>query len=803
MYQSFIGLEIHIQLLTETKVFCGCRANFGDEPNTNVCPVCMGYPGVLPALNEEAIRKAYLVARALHCTLSPATSFARKNYYYPDLPKNYQISQFASPVGTNGYVDLEFHRKKKRIGIHEVHLEEDAGKMIHAGDMSLLDYNRAGTPLLEIVTEPELEIGEEAELFLQNFRRMVRYLGVCDGNMEEGSMRCDANVSVNVRGQGLGRKVEIKNMNSSRFVRKALTFEIDRHQDILERGGTVLQETRLWNENRDLTETMRTKEEANDYRYFPEPDLPPFKPSEEFLAAIEEALVELPEERRARMLQSYSLSEAQVDFLTEEKERADYFEETVGLGVDPTQVAVWLGGDVKKMLNRRGIELSESPLTPKRLADLLKLLDSGRIHGKIAKQVLEAVFDSEKDPEAIIKEQGWEQITDPAEIEQILEEIIRKNPQVVADIEGGDTKPMGFLVGQVMQATSGRAEPRTVQAALKKRFLQPSLRLLEMGGAITGKSENGMVVPGAPGSSRELLSRLAEAASDTERAVFSGTAVETLTTERSFSEEVDPEDWATLLARIDELLNEGNVSGIVVTHGTDTLPYTAPLLYWFFADAKIPIVLTASTQPGKEAEANIRQAVLRASNAEPGIYVEINGASRSAINLKFERVAPDGFANWNLEKPAYRGKSLGTSEQSLPARPELKRQLEEALRTVYIARVFPGMRAESLIDVMESGVRYLILELYDTGTANVGQAQFSIRKALTAAREREVKVFCTSQQQGIVDFSEYPAAHELWKEGAVPMGRLTTETVFARLLAALVLAENEDEARTMMEVADA
>jgi aspartyl-tRNA(Asn)/glutamyl-tRNA(Gln) amidotransferase subunit B len=763
----------------------------------------MGYPGVLPALNEEAIKKAYLVAQALHCTLSPATSFARKNYFYPDLPKNYQISQFASPVGRNGYIDLEFHRKKKRIGIHEVHLEEDAGKMIHAGDMSLLDYNRAGTPLLEIVTEPELEIGEEAELFLQNLRRMVRYLGVCDGNMEQGSMRCDANVSVNLRGKGLGNKVEIKNMNSSRFVRKALTFEIERHQEILDRGGTILLETRLWNENRDLTETMRKKEEANDYRYFPEPDLPPFKPTPEFLAAVQSNLVELPEERKLRLIESFSLNESQVEFLIEEKARADFFEETVALGVDPTQVAVWLGGDVKKMLNRRGIELEESPLTPNRLAALLKLLDSGRIHGKIAKQVLEAVFDTEHDPEAIIKERGWEQITDVADIERVLDEVIRKHPQVVEVIEGGDTKPMGFLVGQVMQATSGRAEPRLVQAALKRRFPGGSVTLLEMGGAITGKVENGKVVSAEPGTSREILARLIQNSNEEDRAKFAGASVEILTTDRPFSEEVDPEDWATLLSTVERLTSDGNASGVVITHGTDTLPYTAPLLYWFFADTKIPIVLTASTQPGAEAQENIRQAILKASSAERGIYVVIHGETHSAINLKFERVAPDGFGNWNLEKPAFSGKPISSPHQGLPERTVLKERLEAALRTVYVARVFPGMRADSLIDVMESGVHFLILELYDTGTANVRPTQFSIRKALLAARDRDVRVYCTSQQEGIVDFSEYPAAHELWKEGAVPMGRLTTETVYARLLAALVLADNDDEAQKLMEVADA
>jgi aspartyl-tRNA(Asn)/glutamyl-tRNA(Gln) amidotransferase subunit B len=262
VYASFLGLEVHTQLLTKTKVFCGCRAAFGDEPNTNVCPVCLGYPGVLPALNAEAIRMGYVVARALNCTLSPSTLFERKNYFYPDLPKNYQISQFRSPLGTDGWVEIELRKRKKRVRIREVHLEEDAGKMIHAGDITLLDYNRAGTPLLEIVTQPDLEVGEEAEIFLQQLRRTVRYLGVCDGNMEEGSLRCDANVSVNLEGKGLGSKVEVKNLNSFKFVRKAITFEIERQTEILERGGGVTSETRLWNENRDVTESMRTKESS-------------------------------------------------------------------------------------------------------------------------------------------------------------------------------------------------------------------------------------------------------------------------------------------------------------------------------------------------------------------------------------------------------------------------------------------------------------------------------------------------------------------------------------------------------------
>ena len=469
-YQSFIGLEIHVQLLTESKIFCSCRAGFGDEPNTNVCPVCLGYPGTLPTLNIAAMRNAYTVARALNCNLAPETFFERKNYFYPDLPKNYQISQFQQPLGTDGHIDLELSSGLKRIGIKEVHLEEDAGKMIHVGDMSLLDFNRTGTPLLEIVTHPDLVVGEEAEALILELRRIVRYLGVSDGNMEEGSLRCDANVSVNLPGAGLGSKVEIKNMNSSRFVRKALDFEITRQAKVLDEGGTIPQETRLWNENRDLTETMRVKESSNDYRYFPEPDLPPFRADQEFLSSVEEKLVELPAARRRRFVEDYGLDAVQIAFLCEERSTADYFEEVIRAGADPREVALWLSGDVQKQINRRGVELVGGPLTAGRLATLLGLLAAERIHGKIAKQTLEAIFDEDKDPDVIISEKGWESISDQATIDALVNDVMAAHPDAVVQIHGGDQKPFGFLIGQIMKASSGRAEPQAVQAALKRRL---------------------------------------------------------------------------------------------------------------------------------------------------------------------------------------------------------------------------------------------------------------------------------------------------------------------------------------------
>jgi len=471
MYQTFVGLEIHIHLNTATKVFCGCKAHFGDEPNTNVCPVCMGYPGVLPVLNEHALELAYTVSRALGCELSPRTVFDRKNYFYPDMPKNYQITQFHEPVGQNGSIEFALaDGSTKKVRIHDVHLEEDAGKMIHAGDMTLVDYNRAGYSLLEVVTEPDLASGEETEAFLQAFQRVVRYLGVSDGNMEEGSMKCDTNVSINTVGAGLGTKVEIKNLNSSRFVKKAIEHEQKRQASVLEAGNKVSQETRLWNENRDVTETMRTKEGGLDYRYFPEPDLPPFVPDASFLKRIENAQVELPLARRQRLVREFALSREQAEFVTDTRFTADFFEQAVRASgaSGGSAMANWLMGDVQKELNHFNLTLEVSPLTSARLASLQSLLDAGRIHTKIAKQLLVSIFEENKDPEALLQEKGLESISTEQQLAPIVESVFAAHPNVVVAVRAGDVRQKGFLVGQVMKATGGRAAPDLVNELLAK-----------------------------------------------------------------------------------------------------------------------------------------------------------------------------------------------------------------------------------------------------------------------------------------------------------------------------------------------
>ena len=470
-YQSFVGLEIHIQLISETKVFCSCPNNFGDEPNTNVCPVCLGYPGALPSLNEEAVFKALKVCKALNCHINEKAVFDRKNYFYPDMPKNYQITQFESPFGVDGYFNLELDDGSfKKIRIHDVHLEEDAGKMIHDGYQSRLDYNRAGTPLLEIVTEPDLVAGRDAELFVQQFRQMVRYLDVTDGNMEEGSLRCDANTSINLPGMGLGTKTEVKNLNSSRFVNKALTYEIKRHGKILDKGGEIIQETRLWDEKTSTSKSMRTKEDSHDYRYFPEPDLPPYRVTAEIMEKVVSAMVELPNDRKKRYIKDHNLSVEQAAFITGERDTADWFDSLLKLGAESNQSASWLSGDIQKVLNREEVTLEESPFTAERIKELFDLINTKKISNNIGKDLLQAMFEEDKDPSLLVKEKGLEQVSDTGAVEKVVDEVLAAHPAVVDAVRAGEDKQVGFLMGQLMKATGGKVNPQMAREIIMNKI---------------------------------------------------------------------------------------------------------------------------------------------------------------------------------------------------------------------------------------------------------------------------------------------------------------------------------------------
>ncbi|MBI5193840.1 MAG: Asp-tRNA(Asn)/Glu-tRNA(Gln) amidotransferase subunit GatB [Nitrospirae bacterium] len=472
-YEVVIGLEVHAQLLTKSKIFCGCSTKFGASPNTQVCPVCLGLPGVLPVLNKEVVNFAMMMAIAANCTITPYSRFARKNYFYPDLPKGYQISQYELPLAVGGHADISVNNEVKRIGITRIHLEEDAGKSIHdgGGDTSLVDLNRAGVPLIEIVSEPDIRTSEEAVEYLKKLREIVRYLEICDGNMEEGSFRCDANVSIRPVGEkALGTKAEIKNMNSFRFVMKALEYEIERQIDVVENGGRVIQETRLWDSDRGVTVSMRSKEEAHDYRYFPEPDLVPVEVSEEWKEEVRKRLPELPDDKRNRFISNYEIPDYDAMVLTSSRALADFFEEAVSCYRKPKVISNWVMGDLLRDLKLSGAEVEQSPVKPGQIASMVKMIDDGIISGKIAKTVFEEMYKSGKDPDVIVKEQGLVQITDESAIEGIVDKVIAENPKEAEAFRGGKDKLMGFFVGQVMKLSGGKANPAAVNQIIKRRL---------------------------------------------------------------------------------------------------------------------------------------------------------------------------------------------------------------------------------------------------------------------------------------------------------------------------------------------
>lgn len=472
-YEAVIGLEVHAQMLTDTKIFCGCSTRFGSEPNTQTCPVCIGMPGVLPVLSKKALEFAIKTGLAMNCKISPYSRFARKNYFYPDLPKGYQISQYELPICEGGYVEIVVDGEIKRIGITRIHMEEDAGKNIHeaTGHYSLVDLNRAGVPLMEIVSEPDIRSPKEAAEYMKKLRTILRYLGVCDGNMEQGSLRCDANVSIRPVGQKeYGTRTEVKNINSFKFVEKALEYEIKRQIKVIEEGGRVIQETRLWDSNKGITESMRGKEEAHDYRYFPEPDLVPITADKEWINEIRTKLPELPDAKRERFVSEYGIPEYDAEFLTLEKALAEWFEEAVRSGGQPKAVSNWIMGDLTRMLNEENKGIEECPLNPIQLVDMLKLIDGGTISGKIAKIVFEEMFKSGKNADTIVKEKGLIQISDEDAIEKAIDEIISKSQKEVERYKAGDEKLIGFFVGQVMKATKGKANPQIVNELLKKKL---------------------------------------------------------------------------------------------------------------------------------------------------------------------------------------------------------------------------------------------------------------------------------------------------------------------------------------------
>ncbi len=473
-FEAVIGLEVHAQLLTRSKLFCGCATTFGSAPNSNICPVCTGQPGALPALNRRAIELAIRAGIATHCTIAERSVFARKNYFYPDLPKGYQISQYEYPLCEHGYVDCAMEDGVKRVSITRIHVEEDAGKSIHdigASEVSHVDLNRACVPLIEIVSGPDIRSPKEASTYLKMLRTILMYLEACDGNMQEGSLRCDANVSVRPRGsETFGTRAELKNLNSFRFVERAIQYEIDRQIALIQDGGAVIQETRLWDDKVGKSFSMRGKEEAHDYRYFPDPDLPPLFVESRWVDAVRQALPELPEQKVARYIQEYGLSEYDARVLTAEKAMAVFFETAVAAHSSPKKIANWITTELQGKLNATGETIEQVKCSAAHVAKLIQLIESGAISGKIAKTVFEDMLTSGKDPEQIVAAQGLTQVSDTGAIEGIIDLVLSKNPGQVSDYQSGKTNLFGFFVGQVMKESKGKANPQLVNELLRKKL---------------------------------------------------------------------------------------------------------------------------------------------------------------------------------------------------------------------------------------------------------------------------------------------------------------------------------------------
>lgn len=474
-YETVVGLEVHVELHTKSKIFCGCSTSFGAPPNTHTCPICLGHPGVLPVLNRQALEYAMKAAMALNCEIADISKFDRKNYFYPDSPKAYQISQFDKPIGENGWIDIEVNGQTKRIGITRLHLEEDAGKLTHVdgGFASLVDFNRVGTPLVEIVSEPDLRSPEEAKAYLEKLKAIMLYCDVSDVKMEEGSLRCDANVSLRPYDQEqFGTRAELKNMNSFRGVQRGLEYEQMRQADILDSGAKVVQETRRWDESQGKTFSMRSKEEAHDYRYFPDPDLVQIHIDAGWKSRVRASIPELPDARKARYTADFGLSSYDAEVITSSKKLADFFEESLQFTKDAKSVANWIMGDMLGYLNAGGLELSDIKLTSQGLGEMIGLMEKGTISSKIAKTVFKEMLESGKGPQQIVEEQGLVQISDEGAIAEVVNRIVTANPQSVEDFKAGKEKAIGFLVGQVMKETKGKANPALVNKLLLERLNQ-------------------------------------------------------------------------------------------------------------------------------------------------------------------------------------------------------------------------------------------------------------------------------------------------------------------------------------------
>ncbi|WP_252507105.1 asparaginase domain-containing protein [Treponema phagedenis] len=793
MYQSFVFLETRVLMPSDKKAFCDCKT--GNSPET--CSVCRKeISSALPIPKDSALCHAYQLAKMLHCTLLFEVPYERL-IGTPETPKKYSLFGASLKIAENGYVNIEFHRHKKRIAITEIRFEEDAGKLIHGAEKTFMDYTCAGMPSIRIRTGENIELGEEAEVFLTDLKQKLEYIGI--GSEGSGNrIRCNAYAAVTEYRNKPKHYVKLRNLNSFNFVRNAINEDLRRQEALLKNGKEVSSESRLWNERLGYTESYKTREFIDSVQAVVLKNIPPYLTSDKCKQKLLTMQIEDPNERELRFVRQYRLPLKTAKTLCTDKNWADFFEETVNRMIKPYVAAQWFLTEIPGSLKKMSLSLEKSSLTAEKFAQVLHLFEKKHINRNIAKKLLQELLISDAEPEIVLTQKQWQQVTDVKILKELIRTAIIANPSEAERLKEGDMRPLEFLTGILMKETRGLADPQTIKQLIKEELNINIVYVLSMGGTISALIKKGEIEAGHA----EILSTLVKNQQNEKYIRF-----ETVSSEALLSEEIEPADWAKLITAICEKIASGTANGIVLAHGTDTLVYTAPLIYWLFADSPVPIVLTASNTPPNhhaeniaenEAGKNLNAAINLAHEKTEGVYVVFNGEILSPLNLKFLKSSGNSFVNRNMNTPIFTGEGLLTDYSEMEAA-VFESLLSAAAENMLLIKMYPGIRKDFLLKCLNEGISHFFLELYGRGTANMRNSLYSLNEFFRRGGKQQCRFYCTSQQEEPVDFSRYVSSHSVWKEGAVPMGNLTTETAIALYYAASIVCDTEAELDEIME----
>lgn len=775
MYQSFVYVETRIQLAAVESVF------LTDDSTKKI------------SIEPSVLQSVYTLAKALGCRISVISDIEKINTPLPEIQNGKPINGYSIKIAEKGAMNLMFHSHRKTIKIEEVRIEEDLGRLTHANGKTRMDYSFAGNPSIRIKTAPSFELGEEVHIFLEELRRLTQYLNIENTKQKDSYIRCNAYVALSKYPQNPDYYVKLRNLNSFNFARKAVNHELTRQENMISAGEKIRSESRLWNEAKSCTEFYKERNPArNRFGHLTPPQTINLESAEEKLSA--EIKIELPEARRQRFKQQYGVSRLRSEFLCDTKEKADFFEAVAALGANPVNTAHWMASELARLLNKENITLSKSKITPAHFAWIIKKLDANEIHSFTAKKLLRSTFENGHSPDKLMRTLNITELANEKDLLPYVQKALKENPEQCRILQNGQMQPLEFLTGLVMKETEGRAVPQVVKSLIKEQLNISVIYMITTGGAISAvRNKDGTISAG----DSSVLKNIAEQ-------IAPDTPLQVISAGQYLSEELEPSDWAALITEINTRINAGTASGIVITHGTYTLSYTAALLYWLFSDSEVPIAITASsTLPleSTEAEVNLRLALETASKEKSGVFVVYGGKVLSPLNLHFER--PGIFSNWNLTSQKFRESGpVATQFNGISDldRDVVSRLLAEASRKMFMCRLYPGFRSDLYNNMLKySSVHSIFIEMYGIGSGNMNDSDYSLKPMLLTGNRRGMKFYCTSQQKINLDFSQYITAHGVWREGAVPMGYLTTESAIALYFACSLCADSDAELDEMME----